>query len=237
MCARIWENLCAILFGKVKFYGYENIPLKLFLDIADAGQFEKLILSGKGTLQDCLERWEKIIEKNSEENASFQYLSYVSLLKGYASLLAQHLEVKILLQKAMLQVDEETINDLGKIGYKLDITLTKAQLKEIENAPASEMPILEKQFRSFNYAKSIENAARRSNTLVTKIGMKQSELAQFNQTGKKKEDSSFEDVIASLEVALGDGRNIFEDITLAKYNALKKIARKKQEAYKKHSKK
>lgn len=237
LSSQIYKGLSGKQSKAVELYGYDDISLKLFLEIASTGAFERLVKKGKSSLEGCLEQWEKIIVRNSEENASFQYQSYMSLLEGYSLLLAQHTTVKLLLLKASIQVDQSVIQELNERGFKINVSPTESQWKEIEAIQDKDVRFLvERKYRSLAYATSLENATRKSNVLVTKINMKHSELEK-QRTDKKGGEESFVDVIAGLEVALGDGRNIPDDITLAKYNALKKLAKKKSQAMSKLGKK
>lgn len=226
---RIYKNSFGRLFT-IKLWSYGDISLRLFLDIAVNGNFEALIIKGRVSFEQCLERWEEIIQRNSEENSTFQYLTYLSLQKGYNTLLAHHTKAELLLIKASLVIDQDVIDELLEMGYKLNYDLTSDQLKEIENAPDIQKLFIEKFHRTDNYARSIEIATRKAKTLVTKINMKKSELAKYNDDNKKGKPQSFEDIIANLEVSLGDGRNLPDDITLAKFNSLRKMASKKQAA-------
>jgi len=131
-------------------------------------------------------------------------------------LLAHHTTVKLLLMKCSITSSDkpgfwENIEELKQRGFKIG---TKS---------------------SEDYAESIAKAFGKSNVLVTKINMKRGEIER-NYDAREKTKASFPDVIASLEVALGDGRNIPDDITLAKYNALKKLAKAKALAIKNSSK-
>ncbi len=235
--SRNFRNLFSRLFKKVRFYGYENILLRLFFEISTEGSFEKLVISGSANLEQCLEQWEKIVKRNSEENSSFQYQTYFSLLHGYSVLLAQHNTVKLLLLKATLTIDDEVINELTERGYKIEYGLTKDQLESVEKARPEQKILVEKMYRSSNYAKSIEDAQRKSNTLVTKINMKRSEIELMHKENKKGHIDSFEDVVSALEDALGGNRSLPDDITLAKFNSLRKVAKRKSDAMRKIGKK
>lgn len=212
----IFRNLFIRVFVRVRFYSYEDILLRLFYDISSTGDFHRLIISGDATLQNCLEHWERIVKRNAEENDSFQYLSYFSLYQGYQLLHAQHTTIKLLLVRASIKFDESVNQELTQRGYPIDTSSNQA------------------------YAKSLEVATRKSNALVTKINMKRSEIENHlsdGKGGKPKKQDTFEDLIASLELALGDGRNIPDDITLAKFNSLKKVAKRKNDALKRATKK
>jgi len=199
--------------AKVRFWGYDDILLKLYLDIATNGGFERLVVSGRPTLEQCVTQWEEIVRRNSEENQSLQYQSYFSLVQAYTVLLAQHTTIKLLLMRSSLSGSKtegfrETILELKKRGYVLDVSSNE------------------------KYAESIALCMNRSNAMVTKINMKQSEIKEQlkRSEANSKGGDGFTDLLANLEEALGGHRNLPEDITLAKYNSLKKIASKKIKA-------
>lgn len=201
--------------SKVRLFSYEDILLRLYVDISANGGFERLIISGRATLEKCVERWEEIVRMNSEESRSNQYQSYFSLNQGYANLMARHLNVKLLLMRCQITGSNdngfnETIDELKHLGYKIDISSTE------------------------KYAESIASCMNNSNILVTKINQKQVEINDYLKrvNGKGKKADVFVDLLANLEEALGGNRSLPDDITLSKYNSLLRIAKAKQAAAK-----
>lgn len=182
-------------------YGYNDIPLRLFIDVANTSNVQLLLKSGSATIDECVEQWESIIKRNSLENQNFEYQSYFSLIQSYGLLLSEYVEVKLMLLKASIisDIDMDLILDLKKRGYSI---------------------------RPEFYNEDLIKAIRRSENLVTKITMKKNELeAEQNQVGGSREEKGFDEIIANLEFGLG--WSVRDDITLSKYNALKKLVKKK----------
>lgn len=188
----------------VKVYRYDDIPLKLFLDIAETNEFEKLVIEGEATLEYLIECWEAIIQRNSEENSSFQYQSYFSLYQGYSLLVAQEFNCKVMFMILSLKKDPVIIEELRKKGYKIDDT------------------------DDDSYSDSLAKAVSKSGALVTKIKSKKNELEKFSAVHHGAKRDGYEDLIADLEFALG--WTVGDNITLAKYNRLKKRAKQKADA-------
>lgn len=92
----------------------------------------------------------------------------------------------------------KTIKDLKKLGYIIDITDSKA------------------------YAKSISSADKRSNSIITQIKLRKSEMDYDEDSSSP---ISFDTVISSLNSALGF--IVPEGITVARYCAYKKSLIKK----------
>jgi hypothetical protein len=186
------------------FYHYDNIPLRLYFEVAESSDYERLQLSGEYDAEKALDVWEDIVKRNSEENGSHQYYAYINSHKGLNKLLNDYTMTKAMLIKLAFVVDKKLIERLNKMGYRIS---TK---------------------NSQEYEDSLVAAIRKSDNMVTKITMRQNELnTLFKAQEGNKSKRSFEQVIADLTVGLGFIVN--EDITLARYNEYRKIIQKKHE--------
>ena len=183
-------------------YGYNDIPLRLFIDVANTSNVMLLIKSGTSTIDECVEEWESIIKRNSLENQNFEYQTYFSLIQSYGLLISDYTEIKLMLMKASIVIDRDMIERLRKKGYAISLSNSEA------------------------YEADLIRAIKRSENLITKITMKKNELeAEQNQVGGSKEEKGYDEIIANLEFGLG--WSVRDDITLSKYNSLKKLVKKK----------
>lgn len=183
-------------------YGYNDIPLRLFIDVANTSNVQLLLKSGSATIDECVEQWESIIKRNSLENQNFEYQSYFSLIQAYGLLISEYTQIKLMLMKASIVIDRDMIDRLRKKGYAISLSNSEA------------------------YEADLIRAIKRSENLITKITMKKNELeAEQNQGGGSREEKGYDEIIANLEFGLG--WSVRDDITLSKYNALKKLVKKK----------
>lgn len=103
--------------------------------------------------------------------------------------------------KASIVIDRDMIERLRKKGYAISLSNSEA------------------------YEADLIRAIKRSENLITKITMKKNELEAEQKTTGSKEEKGFDEIIANLEFGLG--WSVRDDITLSKYNALKKLVKKK----------
>lgn len=199
---------------EIRFFDYGNIPFKLYYDIASTGNLERLQISGEPDFEKCVEAWEEIVRRNGEENGSFTYMNYLSNFRAYGKLMAEYTAVKYILTLLAVtsKLDEETqelLTYVTKRGYRINRSNSQA------------------------YEQSLADAMRRSDNLITRIGIKQAEINRYLATGKKQSDDTggFEALMANLIAALG--QHIPDDVTLARYNEYRKIIKRKEAAEKK----
>lgn len=186
------------------YYSYDNIPLRLFFEIAETNELEKLFISGKFSVEETEENWEILIGRNSFENGSNQYSSYRQANKDHKQFISEYILVKAMLTKLLFIIDDECIDFLRKRGYKIDKT------------------------NSEKYAESLYLAQRRSKNLITKTKMKQNEILGFTKGESTAPAQNFEEIMANLISGLGV--QVSDDITLARYNAYKNIIKNKVKA-------
>lgn len=178
-----------------KLHRYETIPLKLYMEIAAEGDLKKLVIHGFASLDQCVEQWEQIIKKNSQESGSFEYDSYYQLLQGYWLLVAEHTIVKAHLLKLTTVVDWEAIQEVRARGYHISVDA--------------------------GYTESLNNALRKVENLVTKARMREQEIARMFAGPVPGKRATFDEVMASL--IAGMGFEISDKITLARFNQFRKI--------------
>lgn len=177
------------------------------MTIAMTGNLELLRISGNNTREELLLCWEQIVSSNSKASGDYTYDSYFQLIKGYAQLLANYTVAKVTLWKLAFVIDYDSIQDVRKRGFKIDLNNTEA------------------------YAASLTAALRKVNNLVTRATMKRKELEalqQKEQSAQQGEKILFEELLANL--CAGLGFEVKDTITLAAFNAYRKIIKRKNEA-------
>lgn len=192
-------------------HGYDTILLKTYVDIATTGFVEFLIISGRPTQEELIDRWEEIIQKNGEENHDSKYEVYSSLIRVYAEFIARHTVLSILLEILFYKVDFKHIEEVRSRGYVINTESDQA------------------------YEESLKKSTRKVSDLNTKAEMRRKELER--QFPAKKEGSkvpSYEEIVSQLELSLGAAKILMvidrETLTLAKYNILKAGIRARNES-------
>lgn len=150
-------------------------------------------------VEKCADKWEEIVVANARANNTFEYDNYLDKHKTYALLIHEYVTVKAMLTKLTFSVDMDAINWLNKRGYKIVISKGPDRNKLYED--------------------SLMAAIRKSDNLVTKTTMKANELKQFQTHHGQIE--SFEQIMANI--IFHSKMNLPDDITLARYNAIKKL--------------
>jgi len=212
---RTSENSCAT------FWGYDDILLKLYIDIAKSGEFTKLIKCGAASSQDCLEIWENLIKRQEKETGSNQYNAYFQLLKGYALLMADHMTIRVSLIEIALS--SKVVPD-GKVGmiwvplYDVDDMLWLDR-KGIKINTESHEKLIE----------SVMIGLHKNENLVTKAEMKRKELERLFENRNEGESPGFIECIGRLNFQLGWSA-CDDKITLALFNQYQKELKAKYKA-------
>lgn len=187
--------------GTKNFISFDEITLKLFVYIAETGEYDKLSKKGGHTPDECYEKWELIVRDNNKSNGNYQYSSYLDHCKAYNSLLREYNVIKATLITLCFTVDDEQITYLKKKGYVISTTSRE------------------------DYVTSLNAAFRKSDNLITRIGMKKKQIEKLtNQVGIT--NPTFDQLMAGLIHA---GYTVTDDITLVRYNELKKLIDKDNE--------
>lgn len=172
------------------------------MEVARTGNLKLLVVTGAPDTFTCLEAWEKIVKENAEENGNNDYDSYYHGLKMYSVLNAEYVLVKALLTYLCFSIDHQYIEQVRKLGYKIDTT------------------------NSEKYTESLSNGLRKADNLKTKIESKGKEIQLLFNVGENGKPETFEQVLAHLNAGLGF--NVNEDITLSRFNEYKKILKARQ---------
>jgi hypothetical protein len=186
------------------FFTYDTIPLKLYFEIIDGGQFTLVNTRGRGTVEQCLDAWEGIIKRNAEATGSGTYMIWFKTMRSYWALYAKHAIVNASLLLLKIKVDRRTIADLKKYGYHIDTS------------------------NSNTYADSLIRVSNQAKNLTTQLRMKENELRKMNEqkaVDEAKDGNSFDSVMAWL--CLGTGLNLSDTITLGRYNEYVKAVKER----------
>ncbi len=179
------------------FLKYDTILLKTYFDIANTGDFAKLVVNGEATSEQCKEKWNEIVAVNFENFGTFDFIGYVDNVEGYNSFLREHNLTIAELLVLYFQVDDDIIMELRERGYNID-TSSKS-----------------------NYITSLERAMERSKSLQSRIRMKSNELENLTSHLKDTQPATFDEIMASLIINLGF--TIPDEITLARFNQYRNL--------------
>jgi len=195
-------------------YTYEDITLKLYIDIANSGNFLKLVKEGEVDSEKCLDAWEQLIKRHEKETGTNQYSAFFQLMKGYSILMNDHTTIRatlILVALTRFFIDWEYIVELKKRGYVIDTT-----------SPETIMA-------------SVEAGLRKCENLVTKATMKEKELQRMFEARGEGKAHGFEEIMAHLNFALGF--TVPDTIKLSAYNEYQKILKARERAQEEANKK
>ena len=208
-----WQKLTTALSRKVykptsaTFYGYDDVLLKMYFDIASNGDTSVLQKTGKPDSKKCNEVWEEIIRQNSKATSNKQYEKYLSTLRQHRLFIKEYTLIKAMLTKLSFVVDKECIDYLNIKGYRIKTT------------------------NSVEYAESLSEADKRVENLKTKATMKQNEIHEFFKVTEgeaKKSSGGLHKTLAIISFHLG--YEVKDDITLARYNEYNILVREKIKA-------
>ena len=186
-------------------YGYDDILLTTYMEIAQTGNTNLLVITGSPTDKDIENAWEEIVKRNSQCNG-FSLDEYLDNIKTYAKLLGDYGLVKLSLMQLMMVVDDEAIAFLESKGYRIDRSSASA------------------------YSASIQNALQKCKNIITKLKTRYNQIQQSNKDNEKAPKTSIEEILANISVSIGF--SVGPDVTLARFNEYKKIIKKKYEASK-----
>lgn len=199
--------------GSGDCYTYENIPLKIYCDIVNTGNYQ-LVSNRKVEDHVAYDAWEKIVTENSIKSGMSDFELHMDLLKSYGKLLYDYIEVQSNLMSLLFYVDYNIINQLAEKGYRINTSSSKA------------------------YTESINAGLTKCKNLVSKIRSKEEKIKSKRSNDDKHANLSFSELIANLSFGIGSmGVTIPVDhnLTLASYNEYRKLIKKKIEAQTKHA--
>lgn len=190
-------------------YTYDSIPLTLYLEVAQTGNTDLIVISGNPTQKEIDAAWEEITRLNS--NSTGKTNDNLDNIKDYSRLLSKYIAVQASILQLYLCVDEESILFLASNGYKIDTSSNTA------------------------YRDTLKSAQRKAANVVTKIESKYKEIMasvqQMDPDAPAK--SGIETMLASVSAALGFA--VDSSVTLARFNEYSKIIKKRVEAQKNKS--
>jgi len=195
------------------FFSYNNITLKLFLEIAETSDYKKLLISGEASAEDCAEQYEKIVEQHNYHNGNHDHLNYLSHLKSYRDLLLKFNTVRECILYLTRAIDHDIIAWLKTQGYPIDISCQS------------------------KFEKTFAAALNKSNNINSKLKQKWNQIQNFNQALMERQQAyngaagGIEERLATLSFNLGF--SVDENITLARYNEYVKIINKQHGSGKK----
>ena len=184
------------------------------MEVSKAGNFKSLIKEGNATESECLDAWEKIVQKNNYHSGSNKYNNYLRMIQQYNLAMRELNAVTSTILCLCFAVDDEQIKFLISKGYKIDTSSGSA------------------------YEKSLAIALHESGKIRTKIKMKLNEINNFNQKAiesREQNDISIDEMLSALSMEVGF--QLPDTITLAQYNAYAKRVITRHEAIERAGKK
>lgn len=205
-----------------KFYEYQTVKFKTFLEIANSGNYSLLLVSGKATETELETAWEQIMIERAKNSTNRSYNLYLEKYRSVAMLKARYIVERAMLEKLGLGVDFSNRVEKNDLFLGLDVeTLT-----EMRNRGYKLSTKTDDQFRN-----SLLSAWNKYNNLVTKIKMAENELNRTLSTIDTK-PATYAQIMARLRVDLKP-TVIPEDITLAEFDAYDKIREEMRQTDKK----
>ena len=196
------------------FWGYDDIILKLYIDIAKTGDVTKLVKRGNVSSEKCIEAWETLIKRQEKETGSNNFGAYFSLHKAYLSFCNDHETIRATLMLVWLSNKQTIAKDGELVWVNLirweDLVWLKSKGHRVDLSSYKSM------------IQSIEAGLHKNENLVTKAVSKRKELDRM-MAGKEQqgEQQSFEQVMALLNFAWPNP--VSDDIKLSTYNEYQKI--------------
>lgn len=158
-------------------------------------------VKGVEDINGCIEAWEKIVEATSKETNNFKFLNYKSALVGYNILLADYNAIKACISVLYFGVEQEELEYLRVRRYKIN---TEGSLED--------------------YQKSLELAELKSNSLITRLKLKMSEMEKAGEVKQESDAPNFDSIMSEL---IAKNIHVDDNITLSRYNALTKVLNRK----------
>ncbi len=194
-----------------QYFNYENILLRTYIEIANGGDFKKLLVSGEFEIEQAVKVWESIVNRN-DSGAASKYNKVFKAHKSYTDLYHTYVYIKACFLKLYFQavmrfepIEDELIIFLEQEGYKID---------------------------KGDYHNSIITGLNKSNNFVSRLTAKENELDKLTGNNgkviKSKKPVTFEELMASITIDLGFV--VSDDITLSRYNEYCKVINAKRKA-------
>lgn len=185
-------------------YQYSNIPLKVYLEIAENLDLSLLILSGEPSEEQLQTTWKDIIVSSTRANGNMEYDYQLNMVISYRNLLKEYNTIRAVLTKLMFVIDDELISILTKKRYKIDTSY------------------------SSKYWESLTASWKRCDNMSTRLGIMMSQIkAEFKEKNNSSQHETMEEVLGSI--SYGIGFNVEDNVTLARFNKYKHLLKKKSE--------
>src|SRR5687768_4565530 len=91
---------------KAQFLTYDDITLKLYLEIAGSGEYKKLAIKGKPDIKLCTQAWEEIVKRNNAASETADYGIFLDSYKALLTLLSDYNVIKGSLTVLLFQIDQ-----------------------------------------------------------------------------------------------------------------------------------
>lgn len=206
--------------ASVKFWEYDDISLKLYIDISKTGDVTKLVKVGRIENQQCLDKWEELIKRQEKETGTNNLGAYISLLKAYLSYSNDH-EV---IRASLILVEWSNEQKIAKDGSLVWVNLT--DWKHVIYLKSKGHTI---DFTTYDtMITTVRAALHKNENLVTKAVSKRKELEKMLAGKEEGKPLEFVDIMAQLNFAWPNP--VSDDISLAGYNSYQKILKARQKA-------
>jgi len=201
-------------------WGYDDITLKLYIDISKTGEVTKLVKKGRIDSEKCLDAWEELIKRQEKEIGTNNFGAYFSLHKAYLNYANDHEVIRATLVLVGLST-RQAYNSEGKLvwinlirpndlvwlrskGHNIDLTSYDTVLS------------------------SVMACIHKNENLITKAVSKRKELEKMLEGKGDGKPLEFVDIMAQLNFAWPNP--VSDDITLATYNSYQKILKARLKA-------
>lgn len=205
-----------------KFYEYQTVKFKTFLEIANTGNYSLMLVSGKATETELETEWEKIIIERAKHSTNRSYNMYLEKYRSVAMLKARYVVERAMLEKLGLGVDFSS----RKIKNDLFLGLDVETLTEMRNRGYKLSTKSDELFRS-----TLLSSWSKYNNLISKIKSAEISLNLTLSTMDNK-PATYAQIMARLRVDLKP-TVIPEDLTLAEFDAYDKIREEMRQTEKK----
>ena len=169
------------------------LPLRIFFEITDTGNVQLLIIDNAEIAKKILiETWENIVIEYAKIDGNQQVQDVIDKGDEIYRQAALYCEIKGMLLYLFGAENQEYVDRLNELGYKID---TNSRIKKI---------------------KSIEQNGKRANNISTRMQIIQKEIESYGE-GKK---GTFDDAMSFLGLNLPHVPD--ENITVSRFLAYKK---------------
>jgi hypothetical protein len=152
----------------------------------------------------CEKAWYDIVKHNASANKDLTFINQLNDYKGLNAHLKEFILVRAYILKLMFVVDDEALTYLKKKGYAIDDSGRTA------------------------YADSLTKALKKSESINAKISTrKNSMLKKYGVDEDNFEQAVYEELVVSLNAALGFTVTNGTDLKLCEYNAYKEVLKKR----------